>query len=128
MNDYRNGVNDGLREGYWTIGRIIPMILLLIVVGTGIAWISTGSDFILYKYWAPKQEQVRREVFEQTKSYNQGMIQELQNMQYQYVQADKAHKDALASIILHRAADFNPDNLPYDLRQFIDGLKRERGM
>jgi hypothetical protein len=86
-------------------------------------WLAQGNDFFMLKVFAPKYEQVRRETFEQTKSYRQGMIQELQNMQFQYEEADKSHKDALASIILHRAADFPAEDMPTDLRRFIQSLK-----
>lgn len=78
-----------------------------------------------YGFFAPKQEAIRRNVFEQTKSYNQGMIQELQNMQFEYIKADKEHQDALRSIILHRSADYNENNLPSDLYQFVNSLKHE---
>ncbi len=63
--------------------------------------------------------------FMQTKSYQQGMIQELQNMQFDYVKADPEAQKALASIILHRAADFPESEMPDDLRAFIRKL-RER--
>lgn len=101
----------------------VGIFLLVVILCIGIGWLSMGNDFFLYKYFAPKQEQVRREVFEQTKSYNQGMIQELQNMQFQYIKADSTAKKALASIILHRAADYDENKLPYDLRVFIQELK-----
>ncbi len=98
-----------------------------VIVGIlALSWVVIGNDFFLYRYFAPKQEAVRRQVFEQTKSYNQGMIQELQNMQFQYEQADDAHKAALGSIILHRAADYDEDKLPRDLYSFIQQLKRNR--
>lgn len=96
------------------------------IVILGLSWILTGNDFFLYKYFAPRQEQVRREVFEQSKAYNQGMVQELQNMQFQYVKADSAHQEALADIILHRVADFDENKLPPDLKEFIQKLKHER--
>ena len=54
------------------------------------------------------------------------MIQELQNMQFQYVKAEEAHKDALASIILHRVADYDESKLPKDLQTFVQQLRRER--
>jgi len=127
-NEYRDSVREGLHEGYWTIGKIIPMILLILVVMYGLGFLATGGDLAIYKFWAPKQEAARRQVFEETKSYNQGMIQELQNMQMQYVQADQAHKDALASIILHRAADYPEDRMPRDLQVFVHNLKKERGI
>ena len=94
-----------------------------------LTWVVQGNDFFLYRAFAPKYEQVRRETFEQSKAYRQGMVQELQNMQFQYEQADPAHRQALASIILHRVADVDgccPGIIPPDLRAFIDKLKAER--
>lgn len=88
-----------------------------------VPWIVQGNDFFLYKVFAPKYEAVRRETFEESKAYRQGMVQELQNMRFQYVQADEGHKDALASIILHRTADFDVAQLPVDLRQFVVQLR-----
>jgi hypothetical protein len=106
----------------------IVLWMFAIVVILGLGWLIQGNDFFLYKYFAPQYEQVRRTTFEQSKAYNQGMVQELQNMQFQYVQADAAHKTALADLILHRAADYNMDDsrVPSDLRDFVAQLKRDR--
>ena len=109
-------------------GFVSVVVLGVVVFILGITWIAQGNNFFLYKVFAPKYEQVRRETFEQTKSYNQGMVQELQNMQFEYVKAGAEHKIALAAIILHRAADYPEDSMPPDLRQFVQQLKRERGM
>lgn len=101
-------------------------LVLGTVVLMGITWAFTGNDFFLYQYFAPKREAVRREVFEQSKAYRQGMVQELQNMQFEYVKASPSQQDALASIILHRVADFNENDLPPDLRSFIQQLRNKR--
>ena len=101
-------------------------ILGLLVLGLGIVWFAQGSDFFLYRMFAPKYEAVRRETFEESKAYNQGMVQELQSMQFQYVQADAEHKKALASVILHRAADYPRDKMPEGLRAFVYELERDR--
>jgi hypothetical protein len=93
-----------------------------------ISWVVQGNDFFAYRYFAPKQEAVRRQVFEQSKAYSQGMAQEIQNMQFQYVQADAAHKEALAAIILHRVADYDLDQLPPDTAMFVAGLRRTQEM
>ena len=105
-----------------TILAAVLGIFAIIALG----WIVMGNEFFLYKFFAPRQEAVRRQVFEQTKSYNQGMIQELQNMQFQYEQADAQHKAALASLILHRSADFPAESLPPDLDRFIRDLRSQR--
>ena len=105
-----------------TIGVVIALLVLVL----GVTWIFQGSDFFLYKVFGLKYEDQRREIFEHSKAFNQGMIQELQNMQFEYVKADEKHKDALASIILHRVADYDVSKLPPDLKKFIDDLRRER--
>lgn len=104
--------------------QIIGIFVLVLVALLGLGWLFQGQDFFLYKVFAPKYEQVRRETFEQSKAYNQGMVQELQNMQFEYVKADTNHQAALASIILHRTADYPEDKMPADLREFVQKLKR----
>jgi hypothetical protein len=110
-----------MKTVFGIVGSFVGFLVLLLAL----MWLFQGSDFFMYKFWAPKYENVRRQVFEQTKSYNQGMIQELQNMQFEYYQADKEHRAALAFIILHRAADYDESRLPSDLRQFIQTLREE---
>lgn len=100
----------------------------VIVAFLALIWVIQGNDFFLYKAFAPKYEEVRRQTFEETKSYNQGMVQELQNMQFEYLKADNEHQRALASVILHRAADYPEDKMPADLREFIQKLKCERAL
>lgn len=103
-----------------TVIAVIVSLAFLALVA-----VIQGEDFFLYRFFAPKYEQVRRQTFEQSKAYNQGMIQELQNMQFQYEQASPEHKTALASIILHRAADYPSDAMPQDLSRFVQSLKNQ---
>ena len=105
---------------------IVLTVLAVLVLGLGLTWIAQGNDFFLFKVFAPKYANVQREVFENTHSYNAGMRQELQNMQFEYEQADAAHKDALGSIILHRVADYDETKLPPDLRAFVDKLREDQ--
>ena len=109
--------------------QVVGGIVLAIFVIFGLAWLVQGNDFFMYKVFAPKYEQVRRETFEQSRAFNQGMVQELQNMQFDYAkQTDPKVKEALASIILHRASGYNLNDpiVPYDLRTFIEQLRCER--
>jgi len=106
--------------------RELGLGIAAVIALLALTWVLQGNHFFLYKYFASKQEQVRREVFEQSKAYNQGVIQELQNMQFEYEKAAPEHKAALASIILHRAADYDENKLPSDLRVFISNLRNRR--
>lgn len=107
--------------------QIVLSLLGLLLLAFVLTWIVQGGNFFLYKYWAPKQAAVQREVFENTPSYTQGTVQELQNMQFQYeATTNENSKAALADIILRRAAAFPDDQLAPDLRAFIQGLKARR--
>lgn len=97
-----------------------------VVVMLGGPWIGMGNQLLLYRYFAPKTEAVRREVFEQSKAYRQGLAQELQNMQFQYEQASPEHKAVLRSVILRRVADVPNDVLTSDLQAFVSSLRREQ--
>ena len=107
---------------------VLVAFFAFIAMTLATAWVFQGNEFFLYRYFAPKEEAVRRQVFEQSKAYNQGMVQELQNMQFQYVRATKEQRASLRSIILHRVADYDRDKLPDDLRSFISSLEREMEM
>jgi hypothetical protein len=103
--------------------NIIGLAVLAMGTLLGVTWVIQGNNFLLYKAFAPSYEDSRRQVFENTKSYNDGMIQELQAMRFDYIKADPAHKAALASIILHRSASYPRERMPTDLARFIDTLQ-----
>lgn len=105
----------------WTLGSLGVLVAMAVM-----AFALQGTDFFLYKVFAPRQEAVRRDVFEQSRAYNEGMQQELQNMAFQYAQADDEHKSALASLILHRVADYDIGKLDPDMRRFVERLRAER--
>lgn len=98
-------------------------VVAFFAVAIGLSWALAYNDLAFQSFFAPRQENVRRHVFEETKSYNQGMVQELENLQAQYITATPEQKAGLRAIILHRAADYPADRLPPDLRSFIDGLR-----
>jgi len=101
----------------------LSLVMVLFVVCC-ITWVIQGNNFFLYKVFAPAQEQVRRETFEQSKAYNQGVSQDISNFQQQYIQATDSQKDALASVIIHRYADYDLSKLQPGQRSFIEKLRR----
>lgn len=109
------------------IGAILGTLgalMLILVVGFGLGMLNLES----YEFFAPRYENARRQAFEQTRSFNAGMIQEFEDMRFQYQQADPTHRAALASIILHDAAGYNLDDpdMPSDLRWFIKTLRAQQ--
>lgn len=93
--------------------------VLVVVALLALGWIFTGNDLALQKVFAPAREQVRRETFETSKAYRDGMVQEVRAMQFEYLKADDAHKAAMGAVIRHRLAGFPADALPSDLQQFV---------
>ncbi len=104
----------------------VSFVCICLVLGMGIAWVVQGTDFVLYQMFAPKMESARREAFESSKAYNDGMQQELQAMQFEYIKASPEHKAALASVILHRVAGYDEKKLSVPLQQFLNDLRYKR--
>jgi len=101
-----------------------PLLAILgTVVGVGaLGWGLTYHELIFTSFFGPKFEDVRRTNFERSKSFRTGAVQELQNMQFEYIRSDAEHKKALADIIRHRAAEVPADAMPSDLQSFISNL------
>lgn len=98
---------------------------ICIVVGILVLmWVFMGNNFFLYKVFAPMFEQTRREVFENTKSYQQGMVQDLSRIREEYIQAQPDNKPMLAQVYLFRLSDFDRSKLPPQLRLFTSQLER----
>ena len=102
---------------------VIGSILGLLILTLGIGWASAGNDFAMFRFFAPRREAVRREVFEQSKAYRQGMINELRDYQMQYIKGDAAQKAAMATLIIRQADQIPAEALPADLAQFITTLR-----
>ena len=93
---------------------IISVILIFCLSWAGIEW---------YRYFAPKQEDAKREVFEATKSYNQGMVQQLSRYRLQYLSTeDNTTKAAIKSTIQHQYADFDVNKLQGELKTFTQEM------
>lgn len=88
-----------------------------------VTWGVSYHGLIFTSFFAPKYENVRRNTFEQSKSFRTGAIQELQNMQFEYLKAEPEHKLALKDIIIHRAAEVPENAMPLDLQSFISNLR-----
>lgn len=100
--------------------------LIVILVGVlALGWVFMGNELAMYSFFAPQKAKIERKVFEGTRSFNQGMIQELENMQMDYIKGTPEQKVAMRSVILHRASGYNLDDsdVPSSLRQFIENLK-----
>jgi len=102
-------------------GKKIVMLIVIVIIGlivlefAGLGWT---------KFFAPKWEGVKREVFEATKSYNEGKEQDLLRYRLEYLRADSPEdKEALASTIRHMFTDYDVNKLSPELRSFLLEIK-----
>jgi uncharacterized phage-associated protein len=93
-------------------GKIVFWIALFFVFCFGVDWIVMGNQFFMYQFFAPKQEAVRRQVYEQTKSYRQGSVQRLNTLCSQVSSADSDHKPMLNDIISHEFSEWDTNDVP----------------
>ena len=106
---------------------ILTWFLVIVVVLLILGWIADANDLAHYAFFAPRQEAIRRHTFEQSKAYNQGMVQNLEHEHLEYIR-DKSpdERAAIASIVLHDVADYPENQLPPDLAAWIDQLRSEQ--
>lgn len=98
--------------------------LLSFCVLFGLGWVVAGNNFFLYKVFAPLNEQVRRETYEQTKSYRQGSVQRLDTLCTQVSTADGDHKPMLNSIIAQEFVEWNTGDVPSYLQSCLGTARR----
>lgn len=113
-----------MKETLFLSVKTLLLYLVALAAIIGCFWVVRANFVSMDGFFAPKEEQIRRKTFEESNSYNKGFWQELRSMQMEYIKADPKQKQALASIILHRAAGYDENKLPQDLRDFLAELRR----
>lgn len=103
--------------------RVLGIIVATVVVLCGVGWIAEGSEFFLAKVFAPKEEAVRRETFEQSKAYQEGVAQDLEQLRIEYARARSAdERQAIAAAARHKASGYT-GSLPADVQAFVDQVR-----
>ena len=104
--------------------KVVALSVLALVV---LAVLAFGLEWAGIKwagYFGPKKEAVRREVFKETRSYNEGKEQELLKLRLEYLRADtEEEKEAIANTIRHKFADYDENLLTLELRAFLRKIK-----
>lgn len=99
----------------------ICAIVFTCALAFGAEWATLAWN----RYFGPKHEEVRRQVFEATRSYNQAKIQELSKHRLEYLRADDPNdKAAIASTVRIQFADYDPSGLPVELQQFLKEINQ----
>lgn len=104
-----------MKEVLGTIGFVLAAIAVMF----GLSFLSYQA----YDFFAPKYRAIDNKVFKESEQYNDGMVRDLENLQLEYMNADKEHKDALRAITLHRFSVYPEDKMPSNLRNFYNELR-----
>lgn len=101
------------------VGALVGVVLLFVVLGSlafGAKWL--GLEW--RGFWGPREAAVERQIFEETQSYNHGMIQQLAKHRLEYLrEEDPDAKAAIASTVRMQFAQFDIESLPQpELREF----------
>lgn len=106
------------------VGITFGILVLVMILSFVLGFIATGGDYVTYRFWAPKQANAERQVFENTQGYVQGKAEYINKMRREYVEAtDPAQKAALKTLILDEALTVDTSKLPVDEQIFIAQLK-----
>lgn len=123
MSEYRDTFREVQRETFWSIPRIFLAVLVILLGSYGLGFLATGGDLAIYRFWAPKQENAKRAVFENTQSYVQGKQEYISRLRYQYQTADPgAQREALKTLILSEAANVDNSKLSSDVQAFLRSI------
>ena len=100
--------------------------IVLMCVGFIILILALDYGSVLWQsIIAPKREQVRRDVFETTRSFNEGMAQELARYKMQYDLAETEREQTIiANTIRHRFAEYDSESMrDSGLRLFLRQMR-----
>lgn len=98
--------------------------LTLVIIGILILPVGLASyNLYFYKFFAPKFQNIKREVFKGTRSYNEGKIQQLAKLKIEYETASEDSKQVLKTTIGHMFADYQAEDMPYQLKVFLTKMR-----
>lgn len=104
--------------------KIAAYSLLGLALAVALGFVLTSIDYGSYRFWAPKYENARREVFVNTQSYVQGKISYLSQLRLDYETATTdTQRAALRTIILSEANQIKGEHLPPGLEAFVQSLQ-----
>lgn len=88
------------------IGIGVAVLSALIVLD----WVVEGSNFVFYRFWAPKYEDARRDIYTHTQSYRKGSADRLASLCRQWnAQPDDT---MLKAEIANEMSDLNTTDVP----------------
>jgi hypothetical protein len=106
------------------VAKIVGWVALGLVGIMALTFILNAMGWANFAFWAPKYEDTKRDVFENTQSYVQGKAAHLTQLRLEYESTESDNrKAALRTMILSEAANVDRTKLPTDLQLFLNRLE-----
>jgi len=105
----------------------LALVAFFFLCAAGVIGLGVGGRYLTMKinaWLSPQEQNVKREVFEQTKSYNEGMEQQLIKYRLEHSKAaDPTEKAAIESAVRHAYGDYDESKLAPELMGFVKQCK-----
>jgi hypothetical protein len=107
------GAKEGLKVLGVSFGALVMFLALIFLLGL------FGLGY--YKFFGSKEENIRREIFENTQSYVHGKVQDLAKYYDEYNRAESSDsRETIRQLIIVRFAEFDESKIkPAHLRAFL---------
>ena len=101
---------------------VVAGLFAVVALCFGLTWL--GIEW--RGFFGPKKAAVERKIFRETRSYDEGMIQQLSRYRLQYIRAENPEeKAAIASTVRTMFAEYDPEKCPsLELKQFLKEVNR----
>ena len=105
--------------------KIVRYSILGLIAACALAFGLGMADLGWLKFFGPRKENIRREVFEQTKSYVHGKTQDLAKYYEEYQKAQTVEdKEAISNLIKISFSDFDANTInTVQLRSFLVSIR-----
>ena len=105
-----------MKTGFKIAGGLLAVLVVVFLFGLyGLGWM---------KFFEPKKENIRREIFEQTQSYVHGKIQDLAKYYDEYNKGKQGDRETIRQMIILRFAEFDESKIRSSkLRTFLTRMR-----
>jgi hypothetical protein len=83
-----------------------------------VVWGASFLGLTHYRFFGPRYESARREIFTETPSYVMGKRQFLSRLYREWEGADESHKSAICETARHEAVTLKPSYIPDHLQKW----------
>lgn len=104
--------------------KLIIIVIVIIAIAVSLMFIFGVVEIQYIKTIGKEKQNAQREVFKETKSYNDGMIQNLIKYKHEYDMADNEHKIIISNTIRLMYAEYDETKIKsIELKEFLKKIK-----